>query len=135
LEIAGSDWEATPRPINSTLEHLEYSQSMSQYPPNSMGYASPGMQPNQDPTGKATAGMVLGIIGLIFWCVPLLGLPITITGIVMSKSGLRSSRQGQALAGLIMSIFGLCFSAVNAAIGAYLGATGRNSIVNHLLHR
>lgn len=99
-----------------------------------MGYQPPGMPPYDNPTGKATAGLVLGIIGLIFWCLPVLGLPITIIGLVMSKSGLRSTNRGQAMAGLIMSIIGLFFSVINAAIGAYLGATGRNPLVNHLLH-
>ncbi|MGA2442198.1 MAG: DUF4190 domain-containing protein [Tepidisphaeraceae bacterium] len=105
-----------------------------QYPQNPMGYPPQGMPPYDNPTGKATAGMVLGIIGLIFWCIPLLGLPITIIGVLMSKTGLRSTSRGQAVAGLIMSILGLIFSLVNAGWGAYLGATGKNPLVNLLLH-
>jgi len=105
-----------------------------QYPQYPIGYQPPGMPPQDNPTGKATAGMVLGIIGLIFWCVPILGLPITITGMVLSKLGMRSTNRGQALAGMIMSIIGLFFSIVNGAWGAYLAATGRNPLVNRLLH-
>ena len=38
-----------------------------------------------------------------------------------------------AMAGVILSIIGLVFSTINAAVGAYLGATGRNPMVNRLL--
>lgn len=87
-----------------------------------------------NPTGKATAGMILGIIGLFAWCIPLFGLPITITGLVLSIKGLKSTSRGMAMAGLIICIIGLVISIINAAIGAYLGATGQNPFINRLLH-
>jgi hypothetical protein len=87
-----------------------------------------------NPTGKATAGMILGIIGLLAWCIPLFGLPITITGLVLSIKGLKSTSRGMAMAGLIMCIIGLVISIINAAIGAYMGATGRSPFINQLLH-
>lgn len=101
-----------------------------QYPQNPMNY--PPQEPNH--SGKATAGMVLGICGMLAWCIPLFGLPVTIVGLVLSMKGLKSTNRGQAMAGVILSIIGLVFSAVNAGIGAYMGATGQNPIVNRLMH-
>jgi hypothetical protein len=73
-----------------------YNQQASVGPVDSMG-------------GLATASLVLGIVGLVLslflaYCT----LPITITGAVMGGIALKSTtRRGQALAGLIMSILGI----------------------------
>ena len=75
--------------------------------------------------GAATTGMVLGIISLIAWIIPLFGAPISIIGIVQSVRGNNSGNKGQATAGLVTSIIGLVGTVINAAIGAYLGATGQ----------
>lgn len=88
-----------------------------------------------DPTGKATAGFVLGILGLLFWLIPLFGLPVTIVGIVLSAQGLKSTRRPLAIAGLTLSIIGLALTCINGAIGAFLALTGRHPIVNRLFHR
>jgi len=76
---------------------------------------------------KATASMVLGIIGLVAWFIPLFGAPITITGLVFGIKGLDSENRKRALAGIVMSVIGLVATTANAAIGAYLGATGQYS--------
>lgn len=65
--------------------------------------------------GKAIASMVLGIIGLVAWLSPFFGVPITVTGLVLGIVGLRSSRQGMAIAGIIMCIIELGL----LAIGTY----------------
>jgi hypothetical protein len=96
-----------------------------------MGYQTPQ---DPGPIGKATAGMVLGIISLLFWCLPILGLPVSIVGLVLSNKGLKSNSRGQAMAGLITSIIGLVLSIINASIGAYMGATGHHPLVNQLMH-
>lgn len=87
--------------------------------------AIPQASPND---GKATAALVLGIIGMIMWCLPILGLPIGIVGIVLGAKGLDSSKRGMAMAGLIMSILCVAFALVNAGIGAYMGATGQHPL-------
>ncbi len=71
--------------------------------------------------GKATASLVLGIIGLVACAVPILGFPITIIGIILGGIGLKSQKHGQAVAGLVMSILGLIGSIVWAVIGAVIG--------------
>lgn len=73
---------------------------------------------------KSVAALVLGILSLIFWLIPLLGLPIAIIGLIMSIIGVKDHRK-YAMAALICSIIGLVFAIGNAAIGAYMGATGQ----------
>lgn len=79
----------------------------------------------------STAGLVLGILSIPAAIIPLLGIPISILGIVFSKRGLKNPN-GKAIAGLTCSIIGLSLSVLNAAIGAYQGATGQNKLVNSL---
>lgn len=75
--------------------------------------------------GKATASLVLGIIGLIAWLLPLVGYPVTIVGVVMGAFGIKSEKKSFGTAELIMSIIGLVLTVANSAIGAYRGATGQ----------
>jgi hypothetical protein len=85
---------------------------------------------HKDQGGKAIASLVLGILGLVCWCLPILGLPMTIVGLVLGFKGQRSPNHGLAIAGLVLNTIGLMFSIVNAAIGAYLGATGQHPLLN-----
>jgi hypothetical protein len=95
-------------------------------------YAGPALSPSfdasDDHSGKATASLVLGIIGMIGWCLPIIGLPVTITGLVLGCKGLNSTNRSSALAGVILCTIGLILSVGNAAVGAYLGATGQHPL-------
>jgi len=71
---------------------------------------------------KANTSFVLGIIGLIAWIIPIIGLPIQIIGIVLAKKALKVSRQKKAKAGLIMCIIGLIFSILNSLAGIYMNS-------------
>jgi ankyrin repeat protein len=66
----------------------------------------------------ATVSLVLGIVGLLAWCLPIIGLPITITGLVF---GYRSNTK----TGIILNSIGLALSIFNAAIGAFLAKAGQ----------
>ena len=80
--------------------------------------------------GKATASMVLGIVGLLFWLCPIVGLPIGVVGLVLGIQANRTTRRGSATAGIIMSIISLTLSLGNAGWGAYMGATGQHPLLN-----
>lgn len=69
-------------------------------------------------TGKSTTSLVLGILSLVFWLLPLFGLPISIVGLVF---GIRR----KYTAGIVLNIIGLCLTVINAALGAYIGVTGQ----------
>jgi len=75
--------------------------------------------------GKAIASLCLGLFGLIAWILPIIGFPTTITGLVLAIKSLSGPRKGMATAGLVLCIIGLVATTINAAIGAYLGATGQ----------
>ena len=90
--------------------------------------AVPGGAPYAPPSqssGKAVASLVLGLIGMLAWLFPLLGLPVNIVGLVLGIQSLRTSRRSLAIAGLVLCIIGLTLTVINSAIGAYLGATGQ----------
>lgn len=72
-------------------------------------------------TGVAVASLVLGIVGLFAWLIPLVGLPVTITGVVCGAKGLKTTARGMAIAGLVTSIVGLCLSTINSLVGALMG--------------
>jgi hypothetical protein len=82
-------------------------------------------KPSHPTSGKAIAAFVLGVLGLLMWLIPLLGLPVNLVGLVFAIQSTRSSKSGLAIAGLTMCIIGLVLTIANGAIGAYLGATGQ----------
>ena len=84
----------------------------------------------KDEKSKAKASFVLGIIGMITWFIPIIGLPIQVTGLVLGIKGWKSSKQTFAVAGVTLCIIGLVLTIINGSIGAYLGATGQHSLVN-----
>jgi hypothetical protein len=87
------------------------------------------MTDSQSGSGKATASLILGIVGLLAWFIPIFGAPISITGLVLGIKGMPSANRGMAVAGIVMCIIGLVLTIINASIGAYLGATGQHPIV------
>jgi hypothetical protein len=74
---------------------------------------------------KAVWSLCLGLFGLLAWLLPIIGLPTTITGLVLGIKGVNGPRKGMATAGIVLCIIGLVLSTGNAALGAYLGATGQ----------
>lgn len=75
--------------------------------------------------GMSIASMVLGICGFVAWCIPLIGYPVTIVGLILGIVGRKKGGKGMALAGIIMCSITLAFTLINSIVGAYLGATGR----------
>jgi hypothetical protein len=82
------------------------------------------------PGGKAVASLTLGILSLVCWYLPIVGLPMTITGLVLGIKDHHSSKPGMAVAGIVTNIIGLVLSVINAAVGAYLGATGQHPLLH-----
>ena len=84
---------------------------MTQYAPN-----PPQQAPAKPSNGLGTAGFVLGLIGLLFSFIPLIGVvawPLVILGIIFSAIGIskatkgRATNKGLAIAGLVVSVVGL----------------------------
>lgn len=58
---------------------------------------------DRDGTGLGDASLIIGILSVfVFWC-PLIGVPLTLVGLVLGCLGLRANRNGTAIAGVVLS--------------------------------
>ena len=65
--------------------------------------------------GLAIAGLVLGIVSLVFCWVPFLGIIAGVVGLILSVMGRKNcapNQAGMATAGLVLSIVGIVLSGV-----------------------
>lgn len=60
----------------------------------------------------AIAGLVLGILGFVFWWFPFLGLAVSVLGIVLSAVSRKKSVNGLSTAGLVIGILATVFSTI-----------------------
>jgi hypothetical protein len=74
--------------------------------------------------GMAIASLVLGIIGIIAWIIPIIGLPIGIAALVLGILGIKRSSKGMSIAGIVLAVICLVLTITNSAIGAYQGYHG-----------
>lgn len=91
---------------------------------NNNTYQQP-QPPQEEKKGMSIASMVLGIVGLIAWCLPILGLPMGIVGLILlGIVGIRKGGKGMAIAGIITSVITIILSLVNSLAGVYLTTLG-----------
>ena len=74
-------------------------------------------KPSTVKDGKATASLVLGICGLIIWC---LTLPLTIVGLILGIAS--KERSGKRTAGIVINSIGLALSIIALIIMFMFGA-------------
>lgn len=79
-------------------------------------------QPQNSSSGFAVASMVLGISGFVAWCLPLIGYPVTIVGLVLGIVALNkgTSGKGMAIAGVVMCSITLILTLLNSILGAVM---------------
>jgi hypothetical protein len=77
----------------------------------------------------------MGILGLLSWLLPPLGLVVTIIGLVYGIPALKRTNKGLALSSVILCSIGLVASSLNMMVGAFLGATGQHQLVNRWMHK
>ncbi len=80
--------------------------------------------------GMATASLVLGICSPFMALCPLVGIAVSITGLVLGINAKKKNQGKMATAGIVLSCIGLGLALINASIGAYLGATGQHPLFN-----
>ena len=70
---------------------------------------TPQIVPVPRPNPNAWTSFILGIISSLGWIVPIIGLPVTIVGIVLGAIGMRQKRsRGIAISGFVINIVFLC---------------------------
>lgn len=74
----------------------------------------------EEEKGMSIASMVLGIVGFVAWCLPIVGYPVTIVGIVLGAKGMKKGGKGMAVAGIIMCSITLLLTLINSVLGAVL---------------
>jgi hypothetical protein len=80
------------------------------------------------PEWLAYIALGTGLLGVCAWFLPVLGCPVALAGIVTGILGINSKTRTLAIIGLVLCSLSLLATVANAAIGAYLGATGQLSI-------
>jgi hypothetical protein len=78
-------------------------------------------QNTKNGAGMAIASLVLGIIGIIAWIIPIIGLPIGIVALILGVLGIKRSSKGMSIAGIVLAVICLVLTIINSAIGAYQG--------------
>ena len=81
---------------------------------------------NQDQTmsssnnnkNKSMGALICGIISLIMWLIPIIGLPLSIVGLILGC-------KNKYKVGITLNIIGLVLTIINATVGAVLGAQGK----------
>jgi hypothetical protein len=74
--------------------------------PDDPRYSRRRLVPGTD--GLVVASLILGLFGLVGWCVPVFGLLISLAGVVLGVLGLRSSRQKIVAAAVVgLNVLGL----------------------------
>lgn len=91
---------------------------------NPLGTITPSAVPEQTSggVGGSVAAMVLGIIGLVAWCIPLIGFPVNLIGFILGVVNVKQAEgRGMAIAGIVTSTIGLILTVINAILGAIIG--------------
>jgi hypothetical protein len=77
------------------------------------------MYKEMEPYGLMSA--VIGMVGMVAWLIPLLGLVINIPAIYMGLKAIDSQRDGFAMAGITLGVFGLILTIIRSGLVYYYG--------------
>lgn len=73
--------------------------------------------PQEEKKGLSIASLVLGCCGIIAWCLPLFGYPVTIAGIICGCLGMKKGGKTLAIIGIILSAIFLIATLANSIAG------------------
>ena len=82
-------------------------------------------QPVEEKKGLSLTSMILGIVGFLAWCIPLLGFPVCITGLILGIIGIKKGGKGMAIAGIIMCSITLLLTIGNSVLGAIIALSAQ----------
>ena len=82
-------------------------------------------QPVEEKKGLSLTSMILGIAGFLAWCIPLVGFPVCITGLILGIIGIKKGGKGMAIAGIIMCAITLLLTIINSVLGAMIAVSAQ----------
>jgi hypothetical protein len=89
------------------------------------GYAPPGSRTGGMCPVKISVSLWLGLVGLILWIIPILGVFDLLPGIFIAIWDLRSpGARRYAVGGLVLCLIAFTMTIINSAVGAYQGYHG-----------
>lgn len=86
--------------------------------PGQPGYAPPA--PKKSGNGMSTAALVLGLIGLVGWCCPFVGIILGILAVIFGIIGAARGGGGMAIGGIVLGVIVILLSIVNAVLGVMI---------------
>lgn len=95
--------------------------------------ATPEGTGDSDRNWMTYASLGLGAFSLCAWLLPICGCPMSLAAGILGYLGLESDQRTLSYVGIGLGALGLLLTIGNAAVGAYLGFTGQNNLVNTLL--
>lgn len=93
------------------------------YPNNNYPYNN---QPPKQNNGLSIASLVLGIVGIVACCIPIIGIPVNVTGLILGIVGMKKGGKGMAIAGIILCSIFLVLTIANSALGVYINMNYRD---------
>ena len=132
IRFSEEDFAGALERLDWALSHLPAKQAVSSSPAKQP--FDPGIKvkiPETNPVRPATSGMrptlaiaafVIGVINLCAWAFPICGIPLAVVGVAAGLAGMGSSRKWLAVAGVILSLFGLLAGCTNAFYGGIIGS-------------
>jgi hypothetical protein len=100
--------------------------------PDSVNKPDPGLAKKNQ---QANLGFILASLGMISWMIPALGFLLTIVALIISINALHSEKRTKAYLGIVLSTIALLLTATNIVVGAYLGVTGQQYLLNMIHER
>lgn len=67
---------------------------------------------------KARTSFILGIVDAMAWLLPIIGIPVSIVGLILGILGIKSTKRWMAVVGIILSSIFLVAAIINVIIGA-----------------
>lgn len=84
-------------------------------------------QPPRQNSGLSIASLVLGIVGIVACCIPIIGIPVNVTGLILGIVGMKKGGRGMAIAGIILCSIFLVLTIANSALGVYINMNYRDA--------
>lgn len=78
------------------------------------------VEKNEKIGGKSIASFVLGLVGIVAWILPLIGYPVTITGLILGCIARKNEKNAFSLTGIILCSITLGITLINSIMGVIM---------------